>query len=357
MKNIALKFKTEGEIGDISPIESGLINSTFLVRTIGEHPDYILQKKNKSIFGDIPAMMNNIVRVSNHLHAKTVAQGGDPTREVLHVVETLDGKYYHLDDTGDYWTMMVYIPDTVVVASATSPEMAFKGGLGIGRFEMLLADMPGRLHATIPGFHDLAFRHRQWRDSLDADKGGRKVSVGKEIAEVEKRWPAMLEFWRLVADGTIPQRVTHNDTKLGNILFDKDYNVQCVIDLDTVMNNTVLADYGDAIRSFANTGAEDDSNLDNIDIDMDIFEAYTRGYLSQAASILNAAEKEWLHFAPMYITFEQTVRFLMDYIDGDVYYHIAYPEHNLVRARAQQRLLEQMEKNRGQMRRIIESAF
>lgn len=347
LNNIANSFQLEGNIKTIEPLGGGFINSTYLVKTEGDSPDYILQRKNRNIFKDIPGMMDNIVRVSSHIADKVTAEGGNPQREAMTIVNATDGNPYFVDDEGEYWTVSVFIPDTITYEKADTPQLAFKGGEGIGKFQMQLADFEQSLNPTIPGFHDLRFRFSQWDEALRNNKAGRLNKVAAEIDWIEQRRSEMLDFWKLVENGTLPKRVTHNDTKLSNILFDKEGNVLCVIDLDTVMSNTVLADYGDAIRSFANTGLEDDPNLANVGVNPEIYRAYTDGFLSLTGNVLTEAELEYLSFGPRYITFEQVLRFLMDYIDGDTYYRIEYPEHNLVRTHAQQKLLESLERFKG----------
>ncbi|MCH5232267.1 MAG: aminoglycoside phosphotransferase family protein [Muribaculaceae bacterium] len=343
LKKLVDKFRINGEVREIKPIDGGLINHTYKVTTDGDAPDYILQSKNSSIFLNVPAMMDNIVKVTEHIRKKVEKEGGDPDREVMQIVLTDDGKPYVQDENGEYWTMAVFIPDTVSYEVATTPELARKGGEGIGKFQRYLEDLTEPLYPTIEGFHDLAYRFGQWDDTLKNAIPERKEEAKKEIEWVEARRKKMEDFWKLVEEGKLPKRVTHNDTKLSNILFDKDGNVLCVIDLDTVMSNTPLADFGDAIRSFANTGAEDDQNLDNVDLDVAKYEAYRDGYLSQTADMLNETEKDYLSFAPQYITYEQVMRFLMDYLQGDTYYKTLYPKHNLVRTRAQMKLMESME--------------
>ena len=343
LEEIANKFKITDKIVEIIPIDTGFINSTYLIKTENHNPDYILQKKNGNVFPNIPAMMDNIVKVTDHIRNKIMAEGGNPQREVMTVVNALDNNPFYKDENGDYWTTSIFIPDTISYETATDDTLAYKGGEGIGKFQRQLIDFTQTLYPTIQGFHDLAFRFKQWDEALKTGLPQRLKEVEKEIASIEKRRPKMEEFWKLVEDGVLPKRVTHNDTKLSNILFDKEGNVLCVIDLDTVMNNTPLADFGDAIRSFANTGAEDDKNLDNVELDLNKYKAYKEGYLSQMGNVLTEKELDWLPFAPLYITYEQAMRFLMDYIQGDTYYKIHYPEHNLVRTRAQLKLLESME--------------
>lgn len=345
LKEIAKQFEIKGEIKDIKPINSGWINHTYKVETEEGSPDYILQSKNASIFQNVPAMMDNIVRVTEHIRKKVEEEGGDPEREVMHVINTKAGKPYLLDKDGEYWTVSVFIPDTIAYEMATTPDLARKGGIGIGRFQKYLQDLTEPLYPTIEGFHDLAYRFKQWDEALKNGLPERIEEAKDEIKWVEKHRKEMEDFWKLVEDGTLPKRVTHNDTKISNILFDKEGNVLCVIDLDTVMSNTPLADFGDAIRTFANTGAEDDENLDNVNLDVDKYRAYTEGYLSEAEGMLNDKEKEYLSFSPKYITYEQVMRFLMDYLQGDTYYKILYPKHNLVRTKAQIKLMDSMEEN------------
>ena len=352
---IARNFEIEGKIEEIRPLGPGFINDTFIVKTEAGSPDYILQRKNKSIFPDVPAMMDNILAVTAHIRKKVMEAGGDPLREVLTVVTAKDGRPYHKDEEGEYWAVCRFIEGSKTYERADTPRLAYKGGEGIGLFQSQLADFNGNLTETIKGFHNIRHRFNQWDESLKKDAAGRVKDLKKEIEWIESRRSEMLDFWKKVEDGTLPRRVTHNDTKISNILFDNDGRVLCVIDLDTVMSSTSLNDFGDAIRSYANTGAEDDPNLDNVGLDLDIFREYSRGYLDRRRATLTKEELDHLAFSALYITYEQVLRFLMDYIDGDTYYKTAYPEHNLVRTHAQQRLLESMEANYGTMCQIIET--
>lgn len=357
LHSIASRFRLRGTVEQIKPLGDGFINDTLIVRTSGDAPDYILQRKNKDIFPDVPAMMDNIYRVTEHIRRNVVAHGGDPEREAMTVVPTHDGELYYRDEAGDYWTVTVFISDTVAYNKADSPELARKGGQGIGRFQAQLADFHEPLAETIPGFHDIRFRFKQWDEAVAADAAGRVASLQPEIEWIDSRRQAMLEFRSLVEDGTIPTRVTHNDTKINNILFDRNGEVLCAIDLDTVMPSTSLNDFGDAIRSYANTGEEDDPDRSRVSLSLEMFEAYTDGYLSERAAQLSAPEIESLAFSALYITYEQVLRFLMDYINGDTYYKIKYPEHNLVRTRAQQTLLEDMERKYQTMREIVDRTY
>ena len=348
---IASQFALEGEIETIKPLGEGFINDTFTVVTVGDAPNYILQRKNHIVFPDVPGMMDNILAVTNHIKAKVA----DPMRETLTVVPAKDGKLY-VQDGENYWAVCVFIADTASYDRADSVELAYQGGVGIGRFQALLADFDKPLNETIKGFHNIRWRFQQWDETIAKDPVGRVAEVQEEIGWVEARHKEMLDFWSLVEDGTIPTHVTHNDTKISNILFDKPTGkVLCAIDLDTVMSSTSLNDFGDAIRSYTNTGAEDDKNLDNVEMSIDMFRAYAEGYLSEQRASMTQSELDWLAFAGRYITFEQVLRFLMDYIDGDNYYKTAYADHNLVRTHAQYKLLQSMERQYDEMCAIVKS--
>ena len=346
---IASLFAIEGEIAEINVLGEGFINDTFVVTTVGAAPNYILQRKNHIVFPDVPGMMDNIKAVTEHIKAKVE----DPMRETLTIIPAKGGELY-VKDGENYWAACLYIPDTATFDRADTCELAYQGGVGIGRFQSLLADFKKPLNETIKGFHNIRWRFEQWDATIAADPVGRVKDVQEEIGWVESRREEMLNFWSLVEDGTIPTHVTHNDTKISNILFDKPTGkVLCAIDLDTVMSSTSLNDFGDAIRSYTNTGAEDEKCLDKVEMDINMFRAYAEGYLSEQLSTMSESELEWLAFAGRYITFEQVLRFLMDYIDGDKYYKIAYPDHNLVRTRAQYKLLQSMERQYDDMCAIV----
>ena len=346
---IASQFALEGNIASVEALGEGFINDTFVVKSEGSAPDYILQRKNHIVFPDVPGMMDNIKAVTEHIKAKVA----DPMRETLTVVPAKDGKLYYKDGE-NYWAVCLFIPDTITYDRADSTALAYQGGVGIGRFQALLADFDKPLNETIKGFHNIRWRFQQWDETIAADPANRVKDLQEEISWVESRREEMLSFWSKVESGEIPTHVTHNDTKISNILFDRPTgNVLCAIDLDTVMSSTSLNDFGDAIRSYTNTGAEDDKCLDNVEMSIDMFRAYAEGYLSEQRATMTQSEKEWLAFSARYITFEQVLRFLMDYIDGDKYYKIAYPDHNLVRTRAQYKLLQSMERQYSEMCSII----
>ena len=355
LKDIAGRFEIPGDIQEIKPLGPGFINDTLMVKTMvdGTQKRYILQRKNHIVFPDVPGMMNNILLVTEHLKKKVEAAGGDPMREVLTVVKTKDGALYYKDEDGNFWAVCVFIEGSVTYEKADNPSLAYKGGKGIGKFQSMLSDFDTPLSETIKGFHNIRWRFQQWDEALKKDAAGRVKDLAEEISWIESRKEEMLAFWSLVEDGTIPTRVTHNDTKISNILFDAEGEVLCVIDLDTCMSSTSLNDFGDAIRSYTNTGAEDDRDLSKVSMSFDMFKAYAEGYLSERKDTLCQSELEWLAFSARYITYEQVLRFLMDYIDGDVYYKTNAPDHNLVRTHAQYRLLQSMEEQYESMKACI----
>ena len=353
LHSIASQFELEGVIKEISPLGEGFINDTFVIKTEGDDPNYILQRKNHKIFPDVPGMMDNIKAVTDHIKAKVA----DPLRETLTVIPAKDGKLY-VQDGENFWAVCLFINGTTTYDRADSTELAYQGGLGAGRFQALLADFDKPLNETIKGFHNIRWRFQQWDETIAADPVGRVAELQEEISWIESRRKEMMDFWALVEDGTIPSHVSHNDTKLSNILFNSsDGSMLCMIDLDTVMRSTSLNDFGDAIRSYTNTGAEDDRNLENVSMNLDMFKAYAEGYLHEQKDTICKSELEWLAFSARYITFEQVLRFLMDYIDGDKYYKTAYPEHNLVRTHAQYKLLQSMEAQYDAMCEVIKTSM
>ena len=353
LKNIAREFKIEGKIDHVKPLGDGFINDTFIITTTGKSPNYILQRKNKKVFSPIPDMMENIQKVSLHIKNKVKESGGDPMREAMTIIPTKDDELYFLDKEDEFWAVCLFIDETISYEAAETPELAYAGGKGIGKFQSLVTDLEEPLVNILPGFHDIRYRFKQWDEVLSKDPLGRKNLVSEEISWIESRRQEMLSYWELVENGKIPTRVSHNDTKINNILFDKNGDVLCAIDLDTVLNSTVLNDFGDAMRFYTNTGLEDDENLDNVSMDINIYRAFAKGYLEETEWFLTEIEKQYLAFSAKYITYEQVLRFLMDYIDGDNYYKIKSPEHNLVRTRAQYKLLQSMEDQYDKMVEIV----
>ncbi|HZL76251.1 MAG TPA: aminoglycoside phosphotransferase family protein [Bacteroidales bacterium] len=350
-------FCAEGTFLRGEPFGSGHIHDTFRVETSeNDKDDYILQRLNNRIFKNIPELQENIERVTVHLRNKLSAiPGSDLKRECLRLIPSKEGKSWMTDKQGKYWRMYIFIADHRSYNIVDTPGKAYEGGKAIGRFQAMLADLPGEpLHETIPFFHDIEKRLEAFQNVIKADPAGRVSSIGSEIASVLRRADEMKIILRLGREGRIPRRITHNDTKFNNILLDSNNKALCVIDLDTVMPGYIHYDFGDAIRTVANTAAEDEKNLSKIKMDIELFEAYSKGYLSETCNTLNNTEKEYLAFAPRLITYTIATRFLTDYIDGDNYFKISHEHHNLDRARAQIKLVECMEDKYEAMKKIID---
>ena len=342
LQSIVAQFNIEGNVTEVKPLGNGLINTTYKVVTEGAAPDYVLQHVNNAIFPDVEMLMGNIVAVTGHIRAKyEVAGVDDIARKVLSFVQAKDGKYFYFDGE-KYWRVMVFIPDTIS-QSAVTPESSYIVGETFGNFQAMLADIPVQLGETITDFHNMEFRLWQLREAVKENKVGRLAEVQWLVDELEKRAEVMCKGEQLHREGKLAKRICHCDTKVDNILFDQDGKVLCVIDLDTVMPNFIFSDFGDFLRSAANTGKEDDKDLDNVNFNMDIFKAFTEGYLKSARCFLTPLEIENLPYAAALFPYMQTVRFLADYINGDTYYKTQYAEHNLVRSKAQFKLLQSVE--------------
>ncbi|MDD5781199.1 MAG: aminoglycoside phosphotransferase family protein [Bacteroidales bacterium] len=352
LQQIVANFDIQGKVIDVRPLGNGLINTTYKVETEGDAPNYVLQHINNAIFPDVEMLMNNIVAVTNHIRAKyEAADMADLERKVLNFVPAKDGKYFHFDGE-KYWRIMVFIPDTIS-QSAVTPESSYIVGETFGNFQAMLADIPVQLGETIKDFHNMEFRLQQLREAVAENKAGRLAEVQWLVDELEKRAEEMCKGERLFREGKLAKRICHCDTKVDNILFDQDGKVLCVIDLDTVMPNFIFSDFGDFLRSAANTGKEDDKDLDNVNFNMEIFKAFTEGYLKSARVFLTPLEIENLPYAAALFPYMQTVRFLADYINGDTYYKTQYPEHNLVRSKAQFKLLQSVEAHQAEMQAFI----
>lgn len=352
LEQIVAQFNIQGSVLEVKPLGNGLINTTYQVVTEGDAPNYVLQHINNSIFPDVEMLMKNIVAVTSHIRQKYEAAGVDDIdRKVLNFVPAKDGKYYYYDGE-KYWRVMVYIPDTVS-QTAVTPESSYIVGETFGNFQAMLADIPVELGETIKDFHNMEFRLWQLREAVKENKAGRMAEVQWLVDELEKRAEEMCKGERLYREGKLAKRICHCDTKVDNILFDKDGSVLCVIDLDTVMPNFIFSDFGDFLRSAANTGLEDDKNLDNVNFNMEIFKAFTKGYLKSARVFLTPLEIENLPYAAALFPYMQTVRFLADYINGDTYYKTQYADHNLVRSKAQFKLLQSVEAHQQEMQEFI----
>ena len=357
LKGIVEKFNVEGTIASIRPLGNGLINDTYLVVTAGENDDYVLQRINNSIFQDVDLLQHNVEAVTSHIRKKLIEAGEDDiSRKVLHFVETGEGKTYYMDGAGRYWRVSVFIPRAKTFEAGT-PEYSYYAGKAFGNFEAMLVDLPETLGETIPDFHNMELRMRQLRDAVAQDAKGRLSEVRDIVDELESHAHEMCKAERMGREGKLPKRVCHCDTKVNNMMFDEEGRVLCVIDLDTVMPSFVFSDYGDFLRTGANFVAEDDPEIGKVGFREDIFESFTKGYLESAKSFLTPVETENLPYAVALFPYMQCVRFLTDYINGDTYYKIKYPEHNLVRTRNQLALFRCVYAKQEEMARFIASCL
>lgn len=355
LKHIVDKFIDTSTATHVKPLGAGHINDSYKVKS--NEKEYVLQRINHTIFKNVPELQNNILRVTDHIRRKLQERGeADIHRKVLAFIPAKDKKLYYRDEDGSYWRLMDYISESRSY-DAINPELAYRAGLAFGDFQKMLADLSdGPLYEIIPDFHNMESRLATFRDAVKANLAGRLLEVDSLVKEIEARAEDMCQAERLHREGKLPKRTNHCDTKVNNILFDNEDNVLCVVDLDTVMPGYVLSDFGDFMRTGANTGAEDDVELDNVGIDLDIFEGYAKGYLQNAASFLTDIEIENLAFGAKLLTYMQTVRFLTDYINGDTYYKIKHGRHNLERSLAQFKLLQSMEENFETMQQIVKKA-
>ena len=348
--DILSHFELPEKVSDAEPFGNGHINDTLKVTNEQGETKYVLQRINHLVFTNVDMLQSNICTVTAHIRKKLEERGvEDIDRKVLHFFPTKEGKSYYYDGE-NYWRVCLFIPRSISYEEVT-PELSYEAGKAFGDFQAMLADLPeGALGETIPNFHNMEFRLQQFREAVAEDKAGRAGEVKDFIEEIERRADAMCIQERLYREGKLKKRTNHCDTKVNNILFDADtQKVLCVIDLDTVMPGFVLSDIGDFIRTAGNTGAEDDRNLDNVGVNIPVFEAYTRGYMETAQAFLTPQEIQLLPYGGRLLTYMQTVRFLTDYLNGDVYYKIQYPEHNLVRTRAQFKLLQSLETHAAEM--------
>ncbi len=353
IETILSAFNLEGKVESVGPLGSGLINDTYLVKTIGKTPDYVLQRINHAVFKDVEGMQSNIEAVTSHIRGKLASENVmDMERRALRFVLTREGGKSYFFDGVNYWRVSLFIPDAETLQEVT-PVTARYAGEAFGHFQKMLSDIDGELTESIPDFHNMEFRIRQLRDAVEKDAVGRLGEVGGLLDAIWEREESMCRFEMLHREGLLPKRICHCDTKVNNMLFDRDGKVICVIDLDTVMPSFVFSDYGDFLRTGACTSSEDEPDLDKVGFDMEIFKAFTEGYLSEAKDFLSPMEIELLPDSVALFPYMQAVRFLTDYINGDTYYKISYPAHNLVRTRAQMRLLECIESEMETIRTFI----
>jgi Ser/Thr protein kinase RdoA (MazF antagonist) len=349
---IALEFQIMGEIYEVRNYGNGHINDTFLLKNSNAaYPDYLLQRINHHVFKDVLGLMENIARVTAHLQSKLTP---DTNQKLLQLIDTRNGETFYRDSDGNYWRLYLFIPDSKSYDVAETARQAHEAGLAFGRFQSMLADMdPALLSETIVDFHNIEKRLKDFNEAKEINTAGRILAAGAEIEFITLHEQAMSTINHWGRAGLLPTRITHNDTKLNNVLLDADDNAICVIDLDTVMTGYVAYDFGDAIRTITNTAAEDEPEVEKIRVNTDLFRAYTEGYLKMAGSFLTDKEVESLSWGMLLLPYMQGVRFLTDYLQGDTYFKITYPEHNLVRAKAQFSLFTKLHELSPQLRQII----
>ncbi len=360
INEILNQFDFKGNLEDCSVFGAGHINTTYLVtyNDNGTIWKYIVQNINPNVFKDIEKLMDNVFSVTSYLRKGIRENGGDENRETLHFIKTKDGSKFYKTSDGHYYRAYIFVENSIGYNSVESAEMFGQSGVAFGKFQKLLADFPAdSLYETIPDFHNTLKRYNtEFIPAVQNNLSGRKDTCLAEIEFVVSRKDYCSRFVDMIEKGELPLRVTHNDTKLNNVLFDeKTDKAICVIDLDTVMPGLALYDFGDSIRFGANTAAEDEKDLSKVSVNLDYFEAYAKGFLSQAGESFNDAEIDNLAFASILMTFECGMRFLTDYLNGDTYFKTAYDNHNLVRAKDQFALVADMEKHLDEMKQIIKN--
>ena len=349
-REIAARFAVNGRVAYCERYGNGHINETYLVETDGG-ARYILQKINDTVFQNVPALMENVSAVTRYLRART-----DDPRRAMHLVQTTEGVDYLRDEAGGWWRMYNFIENSICLQAAETDEDFYQSAVAFGEFQRELSEFPAHtLHETIAKFHDTRNRYVQFREALNADPLGRVASVQAEIEFALMREKEAGELMRLLEAGELPLRVTHNDTKLNNVLLDRETRKPlCVIDLDTVMPGLAAFDFGDSIRFGASTAAEDETDLGKVEMSLELFETYARGFLEACGSALSPLEKATLPLGAKLMTLECGVRFLTDYLSGDTYFRIHRPNHNIDRCRTQFKLVSDMEKKQNEMRAVIE---
>mgnify|MGYP002283134716 CR=1 FL=1 len=358
---VASEFDFGGTIVSAAPYGSGHINDTFLtlVEIAGQQRRFILQRINHQVFKQPDLLMENVARVCAHAHAKLLAAGTtDAHRRALRLIPTHQGKAWRVDQAGNRWRCYDFIEGATGHDVVRSPAQAESAAKAFGAFQSLLADLPGeRLHETIPDFHHTPSRFARFQQALAKDSQGRAAASVPEIAFALARAHEVSIVVDALRDGTLPERVTHNDTKLNNVLLD-DITQEgvCVIDLDTVMPGLSLYDFGDMVRTAASSTAEDNPDAGQMHVVLPYFRALVEGYLESAGAVLNATERAHLGFAGKLLALETGLRFLTDHLQGDVYFRIKHPNHNLDRARTQFALVKSIEDNAEAMRRIVAAA-
>lgn len=354
LNDIVMQFDLTGQVDSIKPLGNGLINDTYKVTTT-DGPSYVLQRINHHIFKDVDLLQKNIVSVTSHIRGKLEAAGAaDVGRKVLTFIPLRNSDLTYYFDGESYWRVSLFIEDAFTYETV-NPKYSYYAGRSFGHFEAMLADVPDTLGETIPDFHNMELRARQLDEAVAADAVGRmaEAEVQEILKEVLVYREEMCKAERMHREGVLPKRICHCDTKVNNMMFDASGEVLCVIDLDTVMPSFVFSDFGDFLRTAANKVAEDDPRTEMVEFDMEIFKAFAKGYVESASVFLTPVELDYLPYAAALFPYMQAVRFFADYINGDTYYKIKYPEHNLVRTRNQMALFRSVMSYLPQMQEYI----
>lgn len=356
--DIARNFALEGEPKSVVCCNDGHINCTFRLETErdGRTQRYIIQRINTDIFKDPDRLMENIINLTAFLRRKIIAAGGDPLRETLTVIFTGDGKPYYRAENGECWRTYLCISGASAHQTVDRPGLFYKTAKAFGHFQMQLSDYPAdTLYESIPNFHNTVSRLQDFREALAADRAGRAAGVREDIELILSRADKCSYIVDRIASGEFPLRVTHNDTKLNNIMIDDETDEGiCVIDFDTIMPGSVLYDFGDSIRFGASSAEEDEPDLSKVCIRMELFEEYLRGFIEGLEGSLTRAELLALPMGAYVITYELVLRFMTDYLNGDTYFRIHREGHNLDRARNQMKLVLDMEAHMDEMNAIVE---
>jgi hypothetical protein len=357
LEGVARNFQITGELIEIKPYGIGHINKTYASCYVsGTHPKwYIHQKLNHHVFKEPENVMDNCTRITTHAGKLVQARGGDLLRETLNLVPTLDEKMYFQSDDGEYWRTFLMIQDAKSYEIPENPRQVYEAAKAYGDYQRLLTTLPGkRLHETIPDFHNTTKRYRTLSKIISADPQNRVQYAKREIEFIHSHTRIINLFADLIKKGKMPERIAHNDTKLNNVLLDiHSDKAICVIDLDTTMPGYALHDFGDMVRTGAATAKEDDDHFSNIGIDLQLFEQLTMGYLEATSEFLLPIELENLCYAGIVITLEQGIRFLSDYLVGDLYYKTLHSEHNLIRTKNQLKMVSEMESRFDEIKSII----
>lgn len=343
LKSVFNQFEHNGAFKSYKELASGHINDTYLIETT-KKPYFVLQRINHGVFKDVPGLIENKVAVSRHIQKKLEgASKKKQERGVLAFARTKNGKTYYQGKEGDYWNLMYFIDKSITYETVKNEEIAYEGGKLIGKFLTLTNDFDAnQLVEVIPKFHDMSFRYSQFEEALKVASKERLETSKAYIKIIEDSREEMHILQVLKESGAIKTRVTHNDTKISNVLFSKKNKGICVIDTDTVMPGIIHYDFGDAIRTICNTAAEDETNLDLVEFNATYYKAYTKGFLKHMKSSITPLELKYLPLGAKTMIFIMALRFLTDYLNGDVYYKTKYPEHNLDRAKNQFKLLESL---------------